>query len=312
MNKFIGVLAYMKPYKKNAVLGIYNSFDDNLNKLEQKEIAADEANRAAIMAKYNQYRAEFKDKKFKAPVFLKMVNEVFKHLKPSDLINKGEVVVNTYIVEDMVPATLMARTPENLAGLESMINRTFMQPKADTADSFANMQGKRMLANQGREQAENIYMKNAMHISDQERARDATINQNILSAAQMDTQNAMRREGANRDYIERKTAAEIARIEDTYKRQGRRLNAFARVGLDFANAGQKKKTNEEYLNLINKFGIYTNNYAPKIAALDPKSATYDADKEYVYASFYNDEGYDARNFTKDFTERKLGAVTPGA
>jgi hypothetical protein len=87
----------------------------------------------------------------------------------------NKIHIGTTFRDDIIAPTFQSRGVRNMPGLQESLNRTTLQPRTDSSDSFANTQMSRDMHNDGEKRAE-LVVRNAGFV---ESARDEEIaNQN--------------------------------------------------------------------------------------------------------------------------------------
>jgi hypothetical protein len=76
--------------------------------------------------------------------------------KASDLMGTNKIHIGTTFRDDIIAPTFQSRGVRNMPGLQESLNRTTLQPRTDSSDSFANTQMSRDMHMTERKEEQNL------------------------------------------------------------------------------------------------------------------------------------------------------------
>jgi hypothetical protein len=141
--------------KTNDVKPVGELTSVEIEGMKAEELAkTDDKDKAAVTAKYDFITAAPKAER--TPWGLAEISKLTRGFKASDLMGTNKIHIGTTFRDDIIAPTFQSRGVRNMPGLQESLNRTTLQPRTDSSDSFANTQMSRDMHNDGEKEEQNL------------------------------------------------------------------------------------------------------------------------------------------------------------
>lgn len=196
---------------------------------EEKKKAVDNAaeeDKKELEKKYDAIIASAKKGPEASGTNLTQLANLVSEFKTSDLFNRNRIFIEYPIQEDVRASVLHSRGVRNMPGFNEAVNRSTLQPRVDTADSFAAGMMQKSFHVEGEKRRADLIAKNAGFVENSRAEENAVNNRNIEAENNAQNSNIQRRNQSEAIYANQLAQAKAQKETLDNQRNGRLANAF--------------------------------------------------------------------------------------